>query len=333
MPGPDLPEPLAVDRIDLRTLAPGRRHSFTLRVTPLADGSVLGVPVHVAMGAKPGKCLALVAGVHGDEAEGMAALVDLWRELDPAVLSGSMILVPVANPPAFGANQRRSPLDGLDLNRVFPGRPQGTPSERLAHALFRLAADNAQFLWTLHSWYATGDALPHVEVQSTPSPARAPSLAAALAAGFSYVKAADWHPGLFPRAIFDAGIPAMESELGGTGIYTQAHLDAHRRHIAGLMRHLGLLPGDAIWAADARVCDSVDVIAPRGGMLRSAVRLGQSVTKGEAMATIADLHGTVRERLVAPEAGIVAAVRAFLSVSAGDLVFRILCRSRQPEIS
>ena len=335
MPEPVFPELREVERIDVRALTPGTRHSFALRVTPLADGSVLRVPVlvaagHVAVGPTAGPCLALVAGVHGDEAEGMAALVDLWRDLDPATLSGSVILVTVANPPAFGANQRRSPIDGVDLNRVFPGNAEGSPSERLAHALFRLVADNAQFLFTLHSWYATGDAIPHVEFQATPSPVRDASLKAALGAGFVHIKAADWHPGLFPRAAVAAGIPAMESELGGAGIYTAAHLAAHRRHITALMRHMGILPGAAPPAAGAQVYDTASVIAPRGGMLRSSVTLGERVAKGQAMATIGDLHGAPRETLCAPEEGIVATVRNFLSVSAGDLVFRILCRPRPP---
>ena len=206
-----------VDRIDAAALSAGHRETVMLAAARLGDGSTLQIPVRIAVGAKPGPTLALVAGVHGDEPDGMAALLALWDELPSLKLSGTLILVAIANPMAFAAHQRRSPLDGADLNRIFPGKVNGTASEQLAYALFKLVTENSDFLLTLHSWYATGDCLPHVEFQDVGSSVRSESLAAAAACGFTRLRAADWHSGLLPRAVTNAGIPSIEIEIGGTG--------------------------------------------------------------------------------------------------------------------
>jgi uncharacterized protein len=309
--------------LDAGSLAPGTRRSFALAVVELADGSTLRVPVHVAVGREVGPCLAVVAGVHGDEPEGIVAVDRLWREERLAELRGTLLLVPVANPPAFAAHQRRSPLDGIDLNRVFPGDPRGRPSERLAHSLFELVAGNAQFLYTLHSWFATGEALPHVEFQDGP-PVREASLAGAFGCGFPYLRASDWHPGVFPRAVSDAGIPAIECEVGGGGLVSDAYRDVMRQSILALMRHLEMLPGAAPARPDAMVCRSLHVVATTGGMLRLGVDLGGRVAQEEQVGVVTDLHGRVRESLHAPASGVVAALRRAVSVGPGDMVVRIL---------
>ena len=124
-----------------------------LQVTRIADGSRLEVPMIVLAGMQSRPRLVCVAGIHGDEPEGMRALMELADELDPTKLKGELVLIPVANPSAFGAGSRVSPLDGLDLNRIFPGRANGSASERLAHALFEQVLSKADFVFALHSWY------------------------------------------------------------------------------------------------------------------------------------------------------------------------------------
>src|SRR5438094_500240 len=106
---------------DLTKIIERSRRTYDLEIVGLGDGSTLRVPVNVLFGAKSGPCLVLVAGIHGDEAEGILALAELWEELDVAAISGRVVIVPVANPSAFAAGRRCSPLDDLDLNRIFPG--------------------------------------------------------------------------------------------------------------------------------------------------------------------------------------------------------------------
>jgi len=312
-----------VDRIDVAALPAGHRETLLLAVVRLGDGSTLQVPIRIAVGGKPGPTLAIVAGVHGDEPDGMVALLDLWDELPSLDLIGTLILVAIANPMAFAAHQRRSPIDGVDLNRVFPGNPAGTVSERLADALYRVVTENADFLFTLHSWYATGDCLPHVEFQDTQSRVRAQSLAAAAACGFSWLRAADWHRGLLPRAVADAGIPSIEAEIGGTGCSRATGRAQYRQHILNLMTHLGLLAGTVAPPADVHVCRSIDVASPAGGILRNVVDLGDHVVVGQLIATVTDLAGDCAISVHAECDGVILTVRQYLSTSPGDLLFRI----------
>lgn len=322
-----------VTQISARDVPDRTRISFSLSVVRLGDGSILSVPVHVLAGTGARPCIAVVAGVHGDEAEGIAALLELSRSLDPAEITGRLILVPIANPPAFAAHQRRSPIDGVDLNRVFPGDPNGTASERLAHRLFELVKDNAEFLFTLHSWYATGNALPHAEISAKAISTRSASFKAAVASGFEYIRLADWNPGLFPCTINSVGIPSMEAEIGGMGVSTATYRDAYRTHVMALMAHFGMIASKAPGPSRPKQAYTTQhVVAGVGGILRSDAALGSHFKCGELMGVIADADGLTIEELRCPADSILMARRTFLSVSPGEIIFRLLQPASVPEL-
>lgn len=306
--------------IDVASLPPASRHSFDLAVAPLAGGSWLTVPVEVIVGSRPRPRLVAIAGVHGDEPDGMLALLDFAGHSDPAALHGSAVLVPVANPPAFAAHQRRSPLDGLDLNRIFPGRPDGTPSERLAYRLVNDIVTGADLVFTLHSWFATGMVVPHVEVPGGDDTVSRRSWEAAAAAGFTRIRKGDWPAGVLGLAAVERGIPVLEAEIGGQGMSTPENRSAYVEHLTRLLRHLGIMDGDATPSPHVEVLGRGLVHAPAGGMLRLNVRLGDYVEAGAVLASITNLHGERLAEIRAPSAGLVAALRRFVSVGPGDLV-------------
>jgi predicted deacylase len=319
--------------IDVDTLAPGSRHAFDLAVTRLADGSWLTVPVTVLAGTRPRPRVVAIAGVHGDEAEGMLALQDFARACNPAELRGILILVPVANPPAFTAHQRRSPLDGLDLNRIFPGRVDGTPSERLAARLLGDLVAGADFVFTLHSWYATGSVVPYVEAPIGDDPVSRRSFDGARAAGFSRIREASWPEGTLVWAANTLGVPGMEAEIGGQGASNAANRAAYCEHLRRLLSHLGALDGGrglARESAEPEVYARGHLYAPVGGMLRLAVAAGETVEAGALLARITDLHGETLTEICAPHSGLVAAVRQFVSVNPGDHVFAFFPRRPLP---
>ena len=312
--------------VDVARLPAGSRHSFDLTVAPLADGSWLTVPVKVIVGSRAGPRFVAIAGVHGDEPEGMLAVLDFAERCDPANLRGAIVLVPVANPPAFAGHQRRSPVDGLDLNRTFPGRSDGTPSERLAHRLVNDIVAGADLLFTLHSWYATGMVVPHVEVPDGEDHVSRRSWEAAAAAGFTRIRRAGWQPGVLGVAAVERGIPVLEAEIGGQGMSTPENRGAYLEHLTRLLRHLGMMDGDAAPNPNIEVLGRGLVHAPAGGMLRLNVRLGDYVEAGRILARITNLHGEQLAEIRAPHAGLVAAVRHFISVNPGDLVFALYPR-------
>ena len=130
--------------------APGERVSGYLEVPPAGDEGTR-IPVSIVNGARSGPVLALIAGTHGYEYPGVTALQHLLAEVRPAELTGTLLLVHIANPPSFfGRTVYVSPVDGKNLNRVYPGNPHGTVSERIADVITRLVIEQADYLIDLH---------------------------------------------------------------------------------------------------------------------------------------------------------------------------------------
>ncbi|TMI82994.1 MAG: DUF2817 domain-containing protein, partial [Bacillati bacterium ANGP1] len=230
---------------DVDALALESRHAFDFAVAPIADGSWVTVPVKVAVGTRRRPRFVAIAGIHGDEPDGMLALLDFWDRLQSADLRGTIILVPVANPPAFAHHQRRNPLDNLDLNRSFPGHIDGTPTERLAYRLVHDILKGADFLFTLHSWYASGMVAPYVEFPEGASDVAVRSRQAAVAAGFTRLRAGGWPQGVLGLTAVEMGIPVLEAEIGGQGMSTRENRAAYADHLARLLQHLGISEGDS----------------------------------------------------------------------------------------
>jgi predicted deacylase len=277
------------------------------------------VPVNVAVGNRSRPRVVAVAGVHGDEHEGPSALLDVWDDLTDESLEGTLVAVPVANPTAFRANQRTSPLDGLDLNRVFPGRPDGMPTEQLAHRLFEQVVIGADFVISMHSWYARTNVVPYVEVPANGASATA-SLEAACSFGLDYVEPLEWHAGLLGAAASRAGIPSMEPEIGGLGVTTTEGRTLYRTGLRGLLRHLGMLAAAPVDQKCPTLVKRTEVLAPTGGFLRPLIEIGTPVVAGMRLARICDLSGSLLADIVAPTSGVLAGVRLAAAVAADELV-------------
>ena len=128
------PMPRVVSSIDVAGLADGTQHKLSLEVVALGDGAELRLPVKVLAGRGARPVFVLIAGIHGDEAEGILALLDLWQAIDPHDLCGRMV------------------IDDLDLSRVFPSHRGGSVTQQLAHVLFHHLVAGADLLLTLHGW-------------------------------------------------------------------------------------------------------------------------------------------------------------------------------------
>lgn len=310
----------------------GTRKGFSLHVARLGDGSVLRVAVNVVAGKGPKPCLALVAGIHGDEYDGILALAELWEELDPKDVTGRIVMVPCANPTAFAAGQRKSPLDGLDLNRTFPGKPRGQPSEQLAYCLFHDVLKQSDFVFSMHGWTNYGDVVPYVEFKhDNPSTARA-SFDAAAASGFDIIRIGSWSPGVMTREASVAGIPGMESEVGGMGMSSAENRARYKGYVRKLMVHLGMLkaPAKKAKAVKPRVVEHMDLFSPVGGVVRLRVKVGEDVTRGTVLATVHNFHGDSRHEIIAPDAGMIAMTRVAGSAQPGDMMFRLFRDVKNP---
>ncbi len=152
------------------TAAPGEKAFGAIPVTRLAGGTPLEIPVVVINGTKPGKVLWIDGAIHGDEPEGPLCCQHLLKEVDPKKLSGTLVLVPVINVPAFEAACRGNPNDTFshDANRIYPGRPNGYLTERIVHAHSLWMTKVADLEISIHSGGAHSFLAPAMFVDERP---------------------------------------------------------------------------------------------------------------------------------------------------------------------
>jgi predicted deacylase len=305
------------DRLSLDDLPLASRHAHALHIHTEADY----VRVHMVVGRRRRPCLALVAGVHGNEYEGMVTLAELLGTLDPGTLDGSLIVVPVANPFAFRAGERRTPQDDRDLNRVFPGSATGTLSEKLAHRLCHAVLAGADLVFTLHSAMADGMLAPWLEFLEGSSALERTTYAAAAASGFPDLVALPRLPGVLQTALAELGVPVIEGEVGGLGATTAENVAYYTARVMAVARHLGVLGRTADPAelrAASRIWHLRSVEAETDGVFRRTVELRQAVQPGEILGRLIDVRDGGSREVRSPLAAVVGGYRVHAGVRARD---------------
>jgi hypothetical protein len=287
-----------------------------------SKGEEISLPIEVIVGRRREPRLVAVAGVHGDEIDGIAALQDAWRMVDPTELRGTLLVVPVANPPAMEAGTRCGPEDGLDMNRIFPGDGHGTVTQRLAHHLFHDVVLGADLLATFHGWFSAGVILPYTEFPGGVGDVAVEerSLEAGRAFGLGLLRVLPYKPGrLLPEAV-RSGIPTIESEIGGLGIGVEEHWRRYREGLFDLLRFMHMLPGDVEERHPPLIVRSREVLSPVRGLLRHQVGLGARVDESQVMAMVNDAHGRTAATIRAPLRALVAGQRRRPFVETGERI-------------
>ena len=311
------------EEFDLQKFERGRKYAFDLE--PGAPVMGVRLPILLARGRNPGKVLVVMAGVHGDEYEGVRAILDTYAVLDPNEMSGDLLAVPVANPPAFWNTTRTSPLDDGNLAREFPGASDRGETAAIALHLSGTIIARADFFLDLHS----GGIKLLMPTMAGYDTDESQSREAALAFGARVL----WgHPQISPgRTISFAkaqGIPWLYTEARGAGRIHPEDLKFFNEGIRRLMIHLSILPGHLPRTkAECHLlgCGDIDgsAIATVRGFFIPDVELLQRVVVGEELGRIVDLHGKTAETFRAPRDGIVAMIRALPVVQPGDPIFLI----------
>src|SRR5258708_4873495 len=208
-----------------------------------------GVPVVEGAGSGHGPKLTVIAGVHGCEYASMAAVRQWSAGLSGLDLRGSVRAVPVLNLPAFRA---RSPFvvpeDGKNLNRCFPGDPDGTLADRLAHATFTQLITGSDALIDAHCGDLPEALEPFTLYEAGPHEDKAAELAVAY--GLGYIIRQEPGPGravagTSSAAAAEVGIPAITAEAGGCGLVEQSAIDLHVNGLDRVLARLGMIDGPA----------------------------------------------------------------------------------------
>lgn len=308
--------------------SPGKHHGF-LRLPHSRNDSAWGsvmIPITVIANGD-GPTALLTGGNHGDEYEGPIALQSLAWGLDPADITGRVIVLPYMNYPAFRAGTRVSPIDQVNMNRCFPGRPDGTVTQKIAHYIHDALLPLADLVLDYHSGGKTLDFLPYAASHYLDDPAQeAACRAAAQAFGAPYtmmMREID-NVGMFDTVAEAAGKVFVTTELGGGGTATARSAAIALRGARNVLRHGGILTtppegGEAGVLLDMPGDDCFH-FATRDGLMHPLRDLGDRVAKGDPIAQIwpPDRTGIAPETVTANRDGILAARHFPGLVQTGD---------------
>jgi predicted deacylase len=281
-----------------------------------------------------------VAGVHGMEYVPILALQRAAGAIDPELLRGTVVLVHTANMPSFlGRTIYYSPVDGRNLNRVFPGRPDGTLSERIAHVLTTEVVSRATHLVDLHGGDGNESLRPYSYWITTGAPAvAAESRALALAFGLDRIvvdrgRPTDPAASLYlSNTAITRGIPAITTEIGGLGQADEAALALAARGIAGVLRRTGLREhGPAPIAHPKWVVRDEVLRAGATGLFQASVDCGDVVEAGATIGRITDFQGRVLESIRAPFDGELLYVVRTPPVTKGEPLAMVGVLAPQPD--
>lgn len=320
---------LIVFSLQAQQATPGTRLDYDIAIPALNDPST-HIPVTIFEGTKPGPTLLLTCGVHGFEFVPILAAQRLRNEIDPKQLSGRVILVRLAHMSAF---ERRSifynPHDGKNLNRVFPGSPTGTQSERIAFALTQLI-DQSTIHIDLHGGDGTETLDNFAGVYGGKLAEKQYETSLAMARAFGLPRIVDYLIDEMPKArscnrqAVALGKPTILVELGQQGRSDSTDIDQAVRGVLNVLKSQKILPGTPVPSkAPQRFSGTTGLNFTKSGIWYPNVKTGALVRKGDALGTVKDLLGTELEKLIAPEEGIVLYMSAAPPANPGEAAVTI----------
>lgn len=299
---------------------PGRREYIDLPLPPLYTHTSVAMPVHVINGRSPGPTLFVSAAIHGDEINGIEIIRRLLKIKSLSRLRGTLIAVPVVNVYGFVAQSRYLP-DRRDLNRTFPGSDRGTMASRLADTFMSEIVEKCTHGIDFHTAAAGRNNLPQIRVDLESG-----DDLLTLAKAFSppVILDSSARAGTLRSAVGDK--PVLLYEAGEALRFDELAIKAGVQGTLRVMRHLNMLP--ALKKSERRyeptvANDSVWMRAPQSGILRSKLRLGAIVKKGDTLGLVANPFGEAEEEVVSSVSGVLVGQSNLPLVHEGEALFHV----------
>ncbi len=294
-------------------------------------GRNLEIPCFIFHGKFDGPTLAITSAIHGDELNGVSILHFLIHGndhipnneddfIDVNKLHGTLILVPIANPESVLLMQRRA-TDGRDLNRQFPGNPNGNHSQRLAHALFSSLIHKADYLVDIHTAPGTRINLPHIRTNFDNRKCK--DLARSF--GTNIVLHSLGSEGTIRREATNAGCPAILLETGSSNSFQIENVKEGLIGILNVLKHLNMIEGE-ITEPNYRVLvrKSRWIRATSGGLLHNLIKVGDLVEKNQLIAHITDPFGSKVDDIFTPCKGLIVSIATTPLIRIGDPLVHVV---------
>ena len=327
-----------VSALDVSDLEPGKKHLLYFQGVQTPTGQYWYVSVTVAKGAKPGKRVVLVSGVHGDEMSSVHTVQTVMNQLDPREMSGTVMAVTDVSRPAMEGMQRRWPNSGrgadlIDMNREWPGNENGAaaPSRNAGLLFNRLLRPNADAAIDFHTG-TSGLPLAAANIGGMDVPE-----IKAMMELYPVGQIFDNHvyPGVLHNAFIDAGIPSFTPEIGAARVLNLEMISLFVEGTMNVLKHYGILAGPmgrtgkdvAVFIGNS----AVPILATEGGLVEHMVKLNDKVEAGQKVAIQRNSFGEVVAEYTSPVAGAMTGQRSDAMTEPGNPVAFILFHKAPPD--
>ena len=311
-------------------VAPGTKKHWLISLNDGKD--TVSLPITVFHGVKPGPVLGMTAGVHGYEYSPILAGQQLIERIDPSKLSGTLILVQIANTGSFlGRAPFINPLDGKNLNREFPGSPDGTITERIADFISKEVISKCTHFIDAHSGDSPEDLIAYMGYYQNDNKPKASETGRAMAeaTGFDYIVEfrttgkdylKEGNPSLYCSAeAFKRGIPAIDFECGRLGLVEPDLVAKITTGVERVMTYLKMTEGTLEdFKGQTYFPKRAYVSSEHDGIFYPSKKAGDYVAKGVHLGYVTDFFGKHIQEVYAPETGVILLIIATPPVNKGE---------------
>jgi predicted deacylase len=316
------------DDLILEELENGEVHRIHVHLTDNALGVPWRIPVIVVKGKKEGPVLGITAALHGNELNGISTIFKLIEDIDPKELSGTLVLVPISNVPGYIMNMRYF-SDNVDLNRIMPGKPEGSTSQLYAYNLTHKIINRFDYLLDLHT--ASHGRVNSLYIRADLDSEDTRTLAY-LQNPQIIVKKYD-EEGTLRGWANDNGIPSITIEIGNPNAFQHSLIDETLEGILNTMKHLDMIKGKVKdLLKDATICEnSYWIYSKKGGIVDVIPKLADEIKNGQVIAKVYNVFGEVKEEIKADRDGIVIGKNIRPNCDAGTRILHLGVNVIDPE--
>ncbi len=324
-------------RIYNKTIGKCEKRFIQVKAAEAPDGTSINIPVWVIRGKSDEPKLFVNAAIHGDELNGILTVKLVVNKLNPKKLEGTVIAVPIVNTVAYMHECRFNPFDKIDMNRVFPGDPSGSLTERIAYVFFEEIVKRCDYGVDLHTATTGHLFLPHARLLEF----KPEVINLAEIFGTEILMEREGVRGMLAIEASRIGIPTVTVELGEALRLDRRYVREGYRGVLNIMKHLEMIEGEPIIPAyQVVVKEAHEVRSNEGGLLTFRKHVGDIVDKGDLIARVINPLKKDVEEIKAPVKGLMLGMRTKSLTFTGAIICTILgleyylkWRKRRPEVT